>query len=44
MSSLTAGFAAHMRKRVANTHDKTTPSSEGPGDKRSRRFGLEEEA
>ena len=44
MSSFTTRFAAWMHKRVADAHGKTTPSSEGLGDKRPRWSGLEEEA
>ena len=41
MSSRAVRLAARMHKRAMDSHNETTPDSEGPGDKLSRRFGLE---
>ena len=43
MSSLADGFFARMRKRAASVQGETTPGSEVPGGKRSKRSGLGDE-
>ena len=43
MSSLITGFAMRMRKRAANTQERTTSGLEVPGDKRSKLSRFDEE-
>ena len=43
MFSLTTGFAARMRKRVARTQGEITLGSEVPGDKHLKRSDLNDE-
>ena len=43
MSSLAARFATRICKRAVSAQGKTTPCSEVPGGKRSKRSGLDEE-
>ena len=43
MSSIVAGFVARMHKRAASAHGETTPGSEVPGGKYSKRSGLDKE-
>ena len=44
MSSLAAGFALLIRKQASSAQRETTFDSEGPGGKRPKRFGPDEEA
>ena len=44
MSSLTAGFAARMRKWATSAEGETTPGSEASGGKCTKQSGPDEEA
>ena len=44
ISSLDAGFALRMHKRVVSAQRDTTSNSKGPGGKRLKQFGPYEEA